>query len=69
MSDSFRAVPGESGLVARALGKRYKKRPVVRGVSLSTRTHTSLLIAPVRLEISPESARTDTRPRPPGMTA
>ena len=35
MSDSLRVVPGESGLVARGLGKRYKKRPVVRGVSLT----------------------------------
>ena len=35
MSDGFKVIPGESGLVARSLGKRYKKRPVVRGVSLS----------------------------------
>mgnify|MGYP007002836920 CR=1 FL=1 len=37
--------------------------------SVSARTHTSLLIAPVKLEMAPESARTASRPRPPGMTA
>ena len=37
MSGTLRAMPGDSGLVARSLGKRYKKRPVVRGVSLSLR--------------------------------
>ncbi|MBP0446267.1 LPS export ABC transporter ATP-binding protein [Roseomonas sp. SSH11] len=35
MSEAQRALPADSGLVARSLGKRYKKRPVVRGVSLS----------------------------------
>jgi lipopolysaccharide export system ATP-binding protein len=34
MSD-LRVVAGSGGLVARGLGKRYRKRPVVRGVSLS----------------------------------
>ncbi|WP_458096369.1 LPS export ABC transporter ATP-binding protein [Roseomonas sp. WA12] len=37
MSGSVRSMPGDSGLVARSLGKRYKKRPVVKGVSLSLR--------------------------------
>ncbi|WP_424134105.1 LPS export ABC transporter ATP-binding protein [Roseomonas chloroacetimidivorans] len=37
MSAALRSMPGDSGLVARSLGKRYKKRPVVRGVSLSLR--------------------------------
>jgi lipopolysaccharide export system ATP-binding protein len=31
----LRVVAGSGGLVARGLGKRYRKRPVVRGVSLS----------------------------------
>ena len=31
----LKVVPGEGGLVATGLGKRYKKRPVVRGVSLN----------------------------------
>ncbi|MCS6890599.1 MAG: LPS export ABC transporter ATP-binding protein [Rhodovarius sp.] len=31
------ALPGSGGLVATGLGKRYRKRPVVRGVSLSLR--------------------------------
>jgi len=31
----LRSMPSDSGLVARSLGKRYKKRPVVKGVSLS----------------------------------
>jgi lipopolysaccharide export system ATP-binding protein len=35
MSETLRVLPGDSGLVARGLGKRYKKRPVVKGVSLS----------------------------------
>ncbi|SHI83721.1 lipopolysaccharide export system ATP-binding protein [Roseomonas rosea] len=35
MSETVRVLPGDSGLVARGLGKRYKKRPVVKGVSLS----------------------------------
>jgi lipopolysaccharide export system ATP-binding protein len=35
MSETARVLPGDSGLVARGLGKRYKKRPVVKGVSLS----------------------------------
>ena len=34
---AVRSMPGDSGLVARSLGKRYKKRPVVKGVSLSLR--------------------------------
>lgn len=33
----LKVVPGESGLVAVGLGKRFKKRPVVRGVSLSVK--------------------------------
>ncbi|KAA2214081.1 LPS export ABC transporter ATP-binding protein [Teichococcus oryzae] len=37
MSASLKVVEGEGGLVARDLGKRFKKRPVVRGVSLSVR--------------------------------
>ncbi|MCI0756984.1 LPS export ABC transporter ATP-binding protein [Teichococcus vastitatis] len=37
MSAGLKVVEGEGGLVARDLGKRYKKRPVVRGVSLSVR--------------------------------
>ncbi|MFH5925155.1 LPS export ABC transporter ATP-binding protein [Roseomonas xinghualingensis] len=35
MSDIPRVMPEESGLVAHSLGKRYKKRTVVRGVSLN----------------------------------
>lgn len=34
MSD-LRVVPGEGGLVAQNLGKRYRRRPVVRNVSLT----------------------------------
>lgn len=37
MSAALKVVPGEGGLVATNLGKRYKKRPVVRGVSLSVK--------------------------------
>ena len=33
----LKVVPGEGGLVAVGLGKRFKKRPVVRNVSLSVR--------------------------------
>ncbi len=34
---TFTAIKGGGGLVAEDLGKRYKKRPVVRGVSVSVR--------------------------------
>ena len=34
---NLKVVPGEGGLVAVGLGKRFKKRPVVRGVSLSVK--------------------------------
>ena len=34
---ALRAVPGEGGLSAQGLGKRYRKRPVVRNVSLALR--------------------------------
>ncbi len=34
---NLKVVPGDSGLVAIGLGKRFKKRPVVRGVSLSVK--------------------------------
>jgi lipopolysaccharide export system ATP-binding protein len=34
---ALRAVSGEGGLSATGLGKRYRKRPVVRNVSLSLR--------------------------------
>ncbi|MBC9178347.1 LPS export ABC transporter ATP-binding protein [Roseomonas ludipueritiae] len=34
---NLKVVPGDSGLVAVGLGKRFKKRPVVRGVSLSVK--------------------------------
>jgi len=39
MSESLRVVDGAAaaGLVARGLGKRYKKRPVVRNVSISVK--------------------------------
>ncbi|HWX48370.1 MAG TPA: LPS export ABC transporter ATP-binding protein [Roseomonas sp.] len=37
MSAALKVIPGEGGLVATGLGKRYKKRPVVRNVSLSVR--------------------------------
>ncbi|PHK95119.1 LPS export ABC transporter ATP-binding protein [Pseudoroseomonas rhizosphaerae] len=37
MSAALKVVPGEGRLVATNLGKRYKKRPVVRGVSLSVK--------------------------------
>ncbi len=33
----MKAIEGTGGLVARGLGKRYRKRPVVRGVSLELR--------------------------------
>ena len=36
-SPALRAVAGEGGLSATGLGKRYRKRPVVRNVSLSLR--------------------------------
>ncbi|MDU7524822.1 MAG: LPS export ABC transporter ATP-binding protein, partial [Roseomonas mucosa] len=34
-SEGLRLVPDQGGLVAKGLGKRYKKRPVVRGVSIN----------------------------------
>jgi lipopolysaccharide export system ATP-binding protein len=34
---NLKVVPGDQGLVAIGLGKRFKKRPVVRGVSLSVK--------------------------------
>ncbi|HWL83083.1 MAG TPA: LPS export ABC transporter ATP-binding protein [Roseomonas sp.] len=34
MSASLKVIAGEGGLIAQGLGKRYKKRPVVRNVSL-----------------------------------
>ena len=43
MSENLRVIPGDvasptgNGLVAVGLGKRYKKRPVVRGVSIGVR--------------------------------
>ena len=40
MSEALRVVEGVAatgGLVARGLGKRYKKRPVVRNVSISVK--------------------------------
>jgi lipopolysaccharide export system ATP-binding protein len=37
VSTPLKVVPGEGGLVATGLGKRYKKRPVVRNVSLSVK--------------------------------
>lgn len=37
MSASLKVIPGQGGLIAKDLGKRYKKRPVVRGVSLGVR--------------------------------
>ncbi|WP_160000191.1 LPS export ABC transporter ATP-binding protein [Roseomonas sp. 18066] len=37
MSTPLKVIPGEGGLVATGLGKRYKKRPVVRNVSLSVK--------------------------------
>lgn len=37
MSAALQANPAEAGLIATGLGKRYKKRPVVRGVSLSVK--------------------------------
>ena len=40
MSEALRVVEGNAaagGLVARGLGKRYKKRPVVRNVSISVK--------------------------------
>mgnify|MGYP002780624089 CR=1 FL=1 len=35
--DSLRPIDGKGGLVATGLGKRYRKRPVVRNVSISLR--------------------------------
>lgn len=35
--NALAAIEGSGGLVARGLGKRYRKRPVVRGVSLELR--------------------------------
>ena len=35
--NALAAIEGSGGLIARALGKRYRKRPVVRGVSLELR--------------------------------
>ena len=37
MTPSLRIIPGSSGLVASGVGKTYKKRPVVRNVSLQLR--------------------------------
>ncbi len=37
MSGSLRVIDGGAGLVANAVGKTYKKRPVVRNVSVSVR--------------------------------
>jgi lipopolysaccharide export system ATP-binding protein len=37
LSAPLKLVPSDGGLVAIGLGKRYKKRPVVRGVSLSVK--------------------------------
>jgi lipopolysaccharide export system ATP-binding protein len=37
LSAPLKLVPADGGLVAIGLGKRYKKRPVVRGVSLSVK--------------------------------
>ena len=34
---SFRVLPGAGGLIAKGVGKTYKKRPVVRNVSISLR--------------------------------
>jgi len=37
MSASFRVLPGSAGLAATGVGKTYKKRPVVRNVSIALR--------------------------------
>jgi lipopolysaccharide export system ATP-binding protein len=37
MTDHLRVIPGQGGLSARAVGKVYKKRPVVRNVTISVR--------------------------------
>ena len=37
MSEHLRVLDGNAGLAARGVGKVYKKRPVVRGVSISVR--------------------------------
>ncbi len=34
MSDRFRLLPGDGGLVAQGLGKRFRRRPVVRNVNI-----------------------------------
>jgi lipopolysaccharide export system ATP-binding protein len=34
-ASAMKVIPGAGGLYATGLGKRYKKRPVVRNVSLS----------------------------------
>jgi lipopolysaccharide export system ATP-binding protein len=36
-TEPLRVIEGEGGLIARGLGKQFKKRPVVRNVSLSVR--------------------------------
>ena len=35
--DGLRVLPGTGGLIATGVGKPYKKRPVVRNVSISVR--------------------------------
>ncbi|OYV40255.1 MAG: LPS export ABC transporter ATP-binding protein [Acidocella sp. 20-61-6] len=37
MSEAFKIIHSQGGLVARGLGKQFKKRPVVRNVSISVR--------------------------------
>ncbi|HQT39949.1 MAG TPA: LPS export ABC transporter ATP-binding protein [Acidocella sp.] len=37
MSETFKVIHSQGGLVARGLGKQFKKRPVVRNVSISVR--------------------------------
>ena len=37
MSEHLRVVSGQGGLAARGVGKVYKKRPVVRNVTISVR--------------------------------
>jgi lipopolysaccharide export system ATP-binding protein len=37
MSGAFRVVESQGGLIARGLGKQFKKRPVVRNVSITVR--------------------------------
>ena len=39
----LKAVPGEGGLFAYGLGKRYRKRPVVRNVSVNLRRGEAVL--------------------------